>query len=107
MIIRAFAAQQAGGNLEPFEFELGPLKPDEVEIEVEYCGICYSDGHMIKNDWDVSRYPLVPGHEVIGRVAEKGSIVEHLKVRQYVGLGWRARSCQACDQCCLADTLLE
>jgi uncharacterized zinc-type alcohol dehydrogenase-like protein len=97
--IHAFAAHQIGGNLDPFEFKLGPLKPDEVEIEVNYCGICFSDIRMLRNDWGVSRYPLVPGHEVIGRVVEKGSIVEYLKVGQQVGLGWRARSCLACGQC--------
>jgi alcohol/geraniol dehydrogenase (NADP+) len=99
LTIHAFAAHQIGGSLDPFEFELGPLKPDEVEIEVNYCGICFSDIHMLRNDWGVSRYPLVPGHEVIGIVVEKGIIVEHLKVGQQVGLGWRARSCLACDQC--------
>jgi alcohol/geraniol dehydrogenase (NADP+) len=99
LTIHAFAAHQIGGNLDPFEFEPGPLKPDEVEIEVDYCGICFSDIHMLRNDWGVSRYPLVPGHEIIGRVVEKGSIVDHLIVGQQVGLGWRARSCLACDQC--------
>ena len=99
LTIHAFAAHQIGGNLDPFEFELGALKPDEVEIEVNYCGIYFSDIHMLRNDWGVSRYPLVPGHEVIGKVVEKGSLVEHLKVGQQVGLGWRAQSCLACDQC--------
>ena len=84
LTIHAFAVHQIGGNLDPFEFGLGPLKPDEVEIEVNYCGICFSDIHMLRNDWSVSRYPLVPRHEVIGRVVEKGSIVEHLKVGQLI-----------------------
>jgi uncharacterized zinc-type alcohol dehydrogenase-like protein len=99
MTVRAYAAHEAGGRLEPFEYELGTLKPDEVEIDVEYCGICHSDLSMLKNEWRFSRYPFVPGHEVVGRVAEVGNMVNHLKVRQYVGLGWRARSCLVCDQC--------
>jgi alcohol/geraniol dehydrogenase (NADP+) len=88
MTIQAYAAHEADGRLEPFEYELGPLKPDEVEIKVEYCGICHSDLSMLKNEWGFSRYPFVPGHEIIGKVAEKGNMVSHLKVGQYVGLGW-------------------
>ena len=65
LTIHAFAAHKIEGNLDPFEFELGPLKPDEVEIEVNYCGISFSDIHMLRNDWGVTSYPLVPGHEVI------------------------------------------
>ena len=90
---------EAGGKLEPFEYELGSLKPDEVEIDVEYCGICHSDLSMLKNEWGFTRYPFVPGHEVVGRVSSIGNMVNHLNVGQYVGLGWRARSCLVCDQC--------
>lgn len=99
MTIQAYAAHEADGRLEPFEYELGPLKPDEVEINIENCGICHSDLSMLKNEWGFSRYPFVPGHEIIGKVAEIGNMVNHLKVGQYVGLGWRARSCLVCDQC--------
>ena len=99
MTINAYAAYEINGRLEPFVYEPSSLKPDEIEIDVEYCGICRSDLHMLKNDWRVSKYPLVPGHEVVGRVAEIGSMVNHLHVGQYVGLGWRARSCLVCDQC--------
>ena len=99
MTVQAYAAHEAGGKLEPFEYELGSLKPDEVEIDVEYCGICHSDLSMLKKEWGFTRYPFVPGHEVIGRVSEIGNMVNHLNVGQYVGLGWRARSCLVCDQC--------
>lgn len=54
MRVQAYAAHEPGGKLEPFRYELGSLKPDEVEIDVEYCGICYSDLHMLKNDWGLS-----------------------------------------------------
>lgn len=99
MTIQAYAAHEAGGKLQPFEYELGSLKSDEVEIDVEYCGICHSDLSMLKNEWGFTQYPIVPGHEVIGKVAAIGNLVNHLKVGQYVGLGWRARSCLVCDQC--------
>jgi uncharacterized zinc-type alcohol dehydrogenase-like protein len=99
MNIQAYAAHEPNGKLESFQYELGDLKPDEVEIDVEYCGICHSDLSMLKNEWGLTRYPFVPGHEIIGKVAAIGSMVNHLKVGQYVGLGWRARSCLVCDQC--------
>jgi alcohol/geraniol dehydrogenase (NADP+) len=99
MKVQAYAAHEARGKLESFEYELGSLKPDEVEIDVEYCGICYSDLSMLKNEWGFTRYPFVPGHEAIGKVAAIGNMVNHLEIGQYVGLGWRSRSCLVCDQC--------
>ncbi len=97
MTIQAFADHKAGDRLESFEFKLDSLKPDEVEIDVEYCGICHSDLHMLKNEWGITQYPFVPGHEIIGKVSAIGDMVKHLKIGQYVGLGWRARSCSICD----------
>jgi len=99
MNIHAYAAHEPNGKLESFQFELGDLKPDEVELDVQYCGICHSDLSMLKNEWGLTQYPFVPGHEIIGKVAAIGSMVNNLKVGQYVGLGWRARSCLVCDQC--------
>jgi alcohol/geraniol dehydrogenase (NADP+) len=60
------------------------LKPDEVEVDVEYCGICHSDLHMLKNEWGFTRYPFVAGHEIIGKVSAIGDMVSHLKIGQYV-----------------------
>jgi alcohol/geraniol dehydrogenase (NADP+) len=99
MTIQAYAAHKADGKLESFEYELGSLKPDEVEIDIEYCGICHSDLHMLKNEWSFTQYPFVAGHEIIGKVSAIGDMVSHLKIGQYVGVGWRARSCLICDQC--------
>lgn len=99
MSIRAFAATAAGKSFEPFEYEPGPLAHDEVEINVEYCGICHSDLSMLNNDWDMTTYPFVPGHEVVGTIGAVGEMVKHLKVGQRVGLGWTARSCLTCDLC--------
>ncbi len=98
-IIQAYAAHEAGGELKPFEYTLGDLHPHEVEIDVKYCGICHSDLSMIDDEWDLSQYPLVPGHEVVGKIAALGSNVKHLQVGQTVGLGWYAESCMTCDQC--------
>jgi alcohol/geraniol dehydrogenase (NADP+) len=67
-MITAYAAKAPGMMLDPFDYEPGPLKDEEVEIKVEYCGICHSDLSMLKNDWGISAYPLVPGHEVVGTI---------------------------------------
>lgn len=99
MKIQAYAAKRAHDKLEYFEYDLGNIKPDEIEIDIEYCGICHSDLSMLNNDWGLTEYPIVPGHEIIGKVSEIGSMVKHLTVGQYVGIGWRARSCLVCDQC--------
>lgn len=99
MKVLAFAATQQGSKLEPFEYELGPLEPDEVDIDIEYCGICHSDLHMLKNEWGITKYPFVPGHEIIGKISAVGKMVTHLKTGQRVGVGWRSRSCQICEQC--------
>jgi uncharacterized zinc-type alcohol dehydrogenase-like protein len=92
-----------GGKLVPHEFTLGPLGHDEVDVEVLACGICHSDLEMIQNNWQMSVYPFVPGHEVTGRVIAVGSHVTHLKPGQIVGAGWFSRSCQTCPTCSRGD----
>jgi len=99
MKIHAYAAHKAGDQLQPFDYTVDALKPDEVEIDIEYCGICHSDLSMLNNDWGITHYPFVPGHEIIGKISAVGNMVKHLNIGQYVGLGWRARSCLICDQC--------
>ena len=101
--IHAYAANERGEALAAFEYELGPLGRNEVEINVASCGICHSDLSMLDNDWGQSTYPLVPGHEVSGTVAAIGEGVEHLHVGQLVGLGWYSRSCMTCPQCMRGD----
>ncbi|HHW75734.1 MAG TPA: NAD(P)-dependent alcohol dehydrogenase [Xanthomonadaceae bacterium] len=98
-MIRAYAAHQAKGQLTPFEFEPGELKPDQVEIDVVACGICHSDLSMLNDEWQISTYPFVPGHEVVGTIAQVGGNVKHLQVGDTVGLGWFSGSCMTCDQC--------
>ena len=70
--IKALAADKAAGELKPFEYDPKPLGPDDVEIQVEYCGICHSDLSMLDNDWGMSTYPLVAGHEVAGKISATG-----------------------------------
>jgi uncharacterized zinc-type alcohol dehydrogenase-like protein len=97
--IQALAATEPHGKLKPFSFDLGPLADDQVEIEVQYCGICHSDLSMVNNDWQLTHYPFVPGHEAIGKVVAAGPDVKVVSVGQTVGLGWNAGSCLACHQC--------
>jgi len=99
MTIRAYAADKAGAELKPFEYEPGPLGREQVEIDVEYCGICHSDLSMLDNEWGITRYPLVPGHEVVGTIGALGDGVQKLQVGQRVGLGWFSRSCMGCEWC--------
>ncbi len=102
-MIKAYAAHTPGGKLEPFEYDPGALGVDEVEIQVEYCGICHSDLSMLNNEWGITTYPFVPGHEVVGTVAALGSGVTRLTLGQRVGLGWMANSCKHCEWCMSGD----
>ncbi len=102
-MIKAFAAFAAGGKLQPFEYDPGPLGRHEVEIDVESCGICHSDLSMLDNEWGTTQYPLVPGHEVVGAIAKVGSEVTRLKVGQRVGLGWQSGYCMSCPSCMDGD----
>ena len=97
--VHAYAASDAKGELEAFEYELGSIGPNDVDIKVESCGICHSDLSMLENEWGMTSYPFVPGHEVSGKVAAVGEQVEHLKVGDPVGLGWHAGYCMHCQQC--------
>jgi alcohol/geraniol dehydrogenase (NADP+) len=98
-MVKAWVAKGPKQKLEPFEYDPGPLKSDEVEVAVEHCGICHSDLSMIDNEWGFSAYPLVPGHEVIGRVVALGAEAKGLTIGQRVGVGWACGSCMHCDQC--------
>ena len=97
--IHAYAAMNSGETLVPYQFDAGELQTHQVEVKVEYCGLCHSDISIIQNDWKSSVYPVVPGHEVIGTITQLGSEAKGLKVGQRVGIGWTAESCQHCDPC--------
>jgi len=95
----AYGATTAHGPLQPFNFNPGDIGPEEVEIKVSHCGICHSDLSMLENEWGMTKYPFVPGHEVTGTVVALGEGAKGLKIGQRVGLGWTAHSCLACHDC--------
>ncbi len=97
--VQAYAAPEAGAKLEPFNYELGDLPSEAVDIKVHYCGICHSDLSMINNDWGMTEYPFVAGHEVGGDIIAAGPDVKGLAVGEKVGLGWHSASCMHCTQC--------
>ncbi|WP_066960013.1 NAD(P)-dependent alcohol dehydrogenase [Microbulbifer sp. Q7] len=98
-MINAYAADSAGAELKPFSYEPGALKSDQVEIAVEYCGLCHSDLSVVNDEWGMTAFPVVPGHEVVGKIAALGEGVTHLKKGQRVGLGWHAGFCGHCGEC--------
>jgi len=106
MPIQGYAAYAAKENLRPFSYEPGRLGPLEIAVRIRYCGICHSDIHLIDDDWGWSRYPFIPGHEIIGEVTEVGDLVDHLAVGDRVGVGWQAGSCMTCEWCTRGDTQL-
>ncbi|HBS29260.1 MAG TPA: alcohol dehydrogenase [Phycisphaerales bacterium] len=101
--IHALAAKAPGAKLERFQYEPGPLGPGQVEIKVASCGVCHSDLSMRNNDWGMTQYPFVPGHEVAGTIAAVGPGVTSAKVGDRVGLGWYSGCCHSCRQCLGGD----
>jgi uncharacterized zinc-type alcohol dehydrogenase-like protein len=99
MQINAFATLDRGQALAAWAYESRPLEPHEVLVKITTCGICHSDVHMIDNDWGMTRYPLVPGHEVVGSVAATGAAVSALAVGVRVGIGWQRSACLECEDC--------
>lgn len=103
MPISAIAAHAAKTELKPHSYDPGALGAHEVEVKVTHCGICHSDLHLIDNDWGVSTYPLVPGHEIVGMITSVGKDVRHLKVGDRVGIGWQCGACLDCEICIHGD----
>jgi len=101
--VNAYAAMEAGTTLAPYEYEAAPLQPNQVEIDVIACGICHSDLSVMQNHWRNAQYPLVPGHEAVGKITAIGEGVTNLKEGQTVGVGWTAESCLYCMPCMSGD----
>jgi len=99
MQVNAYAAFEPKGKLEPYTYELGEIGSEEVDIRVTYCGICHSDLSMINNEWGMTQYPIVPGHEIVGEVVAAGGAVKNIKIGDKVGLGWFSASCMSCHEC--------
>jgi uncharacterized zinc-type alcohol dehydrogenase-like protein len=97
--IQGLAAHAAGAELLPFRYDPVELGALEVEIGITHCGICHSDLHLISNDWGISQYPFIPGHEIIGTITATGAEVRSLKAGERVGLGWQSNSCGECEWC--------
>lgn len=102
-MIKAYAAMEVGGELQPFEYDPGPLAEEDVEITVESCGICHSDVSMLDNAWGSTQYPFVPGHEIVGIISAVGDRVSGFTIGQRVGLGWHSAYCHHCNTCDSGD----
>jgi uncharacterized zinc-type alcohol dehydrogenase-like protein len=97
--IRGLAVHASGAQLVPYRYEPGELKANEVEVRISHCGVCHSDIHLTDNDWGISKYPFIPGHEIVGTVEAVGSDVKDRTVGERVGIGWQADSCGVCEWC--------
>lgn len=94
-----YAAQNAQSPLAPFRFERRQPGPRDVQIEIQYCGVCHSDLHTTRNEWNNTIYPAVPGHEIIGKVTAVGSEVKNFKAGDIAGVGCMVGSCRTCPNC--------
>lgn len=94
-----YAARNSSGRLKPFSFERAMPRPNDVTIDVMFCGVCHSDIHQAKDEWANTVYPCVPGHEVVGRVSAIGAAVTLHAVGDIVGVGCMIDSCRACEPC--------
>ncbi|TCJ17790.1 NAD(P)-dependent alcohol dehydrogenase [Flaviaesturariibacter flavus] len=98
-ITKAYAAYDAASPLRDFELERRAPGPHDVQIEILYCGVCHSDIHQVRNEWGGSIYPMVPGHEIVGRVTAVGAHVKKFKVGDLAGVGCLVDSCRECPKC--------
>ena len=96
---KGYAAQDENTDLAPWSFERRELRPNDVQFDILFCGVCHSDLHQIKNDWFPGIFPMVPGHEIVGRVVNVGSNVTKFKVGDLAGTGCMVDSCQECENC--------
>ncbi len=94
-----YAADSAAGPLHEFHFQRRGLRPDDVQLEILYCGVCHSDVHTVRDEWHGTSYPCIPGHEIIGRVKAVGSAVTRFKVGNIGGVGCMVDSCRECVNC--------
>jgi uncharacterized zinc-type alcohol dehydrogenase-like protein len=101
--IHGFGVHAAGAQLLPYRYEAGEVGAYDVEVRISHCGVCHSDVHLIDNDWGLSKYPFIPGHEIVGTITAIGSAVRSRKVGERVGVGWQADSCGICEWCRQGD----
>ncbi|MBN2113053.1 MAG: NAD(P)-dependent alcohol dehydrogenase [Acidimicrobiia bacterium] len=97
--VQGYAALSAGQLLEPFSYEAPELREHQVRVDVTHCGVCHTDIHAVDGDYGVFVFPIVPGHEIVGRVVETGAAVTGLQLGDRVGIGWQGRCCGRCEWC--------
>lgn len=97
--VNAYAAHKVKEQLKPFQVKRRDPAPSDVEIDIQYCGVCHSDIHQVRNEWGGSTFPMVPGHEIVGKVSRVGSAVKKYKVGDAVGVGCFIDSCRECEPC--------
>ncbi|GKE71542.1 probable cinnamyl alcohol dehydrogenase 6, partial [Tanacetum coccineum] len=103
LTVSGWAAHDSSGVVTPYTFKRRVNGADDVAIKILYCGICHTDIHHVKNDWGITMYPVVPGHEITGVVTEVGSNVKGFKIGDRVGVGCIAASCLKCDFCKVSE----
>ena len=96
---KAYAAQSAKSPLAPFSFERRDPKPTDVQIDIQFCGVCHSDLHTARGEWGGTKYPCVPGHEIVGRVVKVGREVKKFREGEIAAVGCMVDSCQTCENC--------
>lgn len=96
---KGYAAQNAETDLAPWNFERRDVGSQDIQIEIQYCGVCHSDLHQIKNDWFPGVFPMVPGHEIVGIITKVGDHVKNFQVGDLAGVGCMVDSCQVCENC--------
>jgi uncharacterized zinc-type alcohol dehydrogenase-like protein len=101
--IHGVGVHAAGAQLLPYKYDPGALRPNELEIKISHCGVSFSDVALIDNDWGTSKYPFIPGHEIVGTVVAVGSAVKDRVMGERVGVGWQADSCGICEWCRQGD----
>nr|BFD58553.1 NAD(P)-dependent alcohol dehydrogenase [Bdellovibrio sp. CKG001]BFD61981.1 NAD(P)-dependent alcohol dehydrogenase [Bdellovibrio sp. HM001] len=97
--VNAYAAYQSKEPLKPYKFERRDPGPHDVQIDIHFCGVCHSDLHQVRDEWGGSKFPMVPGHEIVGKVIHVGSSVKKFKVGDSVGVGCLVDSCRTCPSC--------
>src|SRR5687768_4377068 len=97
--VKGYAAQNATSPLAPWNFQRREVGPHDVQFDILYCGVCHSDIHQVRDEWGGSIFPMVPGHEIVGRITKVGSAVTKFKVGDLAGVGCMVDSCRECESC--------
>ncbi|TBV26611.1 NAD(P)-dependent alcohol dehydrogenase [Meridianimaribacter sp. CL38] len=98
-VVKAYGSESPEADLKPLKINRREVTPTDVEIDILYCGVCHSDLHFAKNDWGMTQYPVVPGHEIVGKVTKIGQNVDNYKIGDLVAVGCLVDSCRTCNNC--------